>query len=409
MEKKDRNSLNCLIASIMREDGITGVQTHSNSLKNGLKELNIETIFLNSFSYYKKIYYPIYAIRPLFLQKNFKTCSVWWYRYWHFLFLYFSLKKYLRNKKINIINAQCPLSALASLRLRDRSKHKFYVILTCHFNISQAEEFRIKGEIKENSSIYRSIRSLEKYVLNRVDGVVYVSEFLKDKITAFHQVSNPFCTVINNGIKLNNTFEGKINDILDIKKSSFVITSVGTLEPRKNQRYLLEIMLKLLRKNDNYILLLIGDGQDRPYLEEYIKRNNMQRNVKILGFRKDVQKILSVSDLYCHPATMESFGIAIIEAFAQGLPVIANPSGGIPEIITHGKTGFLINSSDDKLTEYIKHIERLRNNHFLYKAISNNAKKYFYSNFTEKSMCQKYLTFYQQIIKNNLSNKRNIF
>lgn len=409
MENKDRKSLNCLIVSIMREDGTTGVQTHFNSLKYGLNELNTEAVFLNSFSYYKKIYYPIYAIRPIFLKKKLKTFSVWWYRYWHFLFLYLSLKKYLINNKINIINAQCPLSALAALRLRDRSRLKYYVILTCHFNISQAEEFRIKGELRENSSIYRSILSLEKYILNRVDGVVYVSEFSRDQITDFHKVSNLCSTVINNGIRLNSTFNGKISDIPDIDKSSFIITSVGTLEPRKNQRYLLEIMLTLVKKDDTYILLLIGDGQDRPFIEEYIKKNRMQRNVKILGFRNDVQKILSVSDLYCHPAKMESFGIAIIEAFAQGLPVIANPSGGIPEIVTHGKTGFLINSTSDNIAEYIKQIEKLRNDYYLYKTISINAKKYFQSNFTEKCMSRQYLKFYQQIIKKKLRNRRDLY
>lgn len=403
MNIKSRQVGKCLISSIMREDGTTGVQTHFSSLKNGLNELNLKTVFLNSFSYYKLFYYPIYGIRPLFLEKQFKSWGVWWYRYWHFLFLYISLNKYLRNNKIDIVNAQCPLSAIAALRLRDKSSFNYRVILTCHFNISQAEEFRMKGEIDKNSHIYRSILSLENYVLGRADGVVYVSKFSQKQIATFHGFSNPFSVVINNGIKPFNVSKENLREELGIDNSSFIITSVGTLEPRKNQKYLLEVMLNLLKKDHTYVLLLIGDGQDRPEIEKVISKNCMQKNIKLLGFRPDVQKLLAVSDLYCHPAMMESFGIAIVDAFAQGLPVIAAPVGGIPEIITHGTTGFLINSTPDKIKEYVYQIETLRKNQFLYRTISTNAKKYFLSNLTEKIMCQRYLTFYQQVVEKELN------
>jgi glycosyltransferase involved in cell wall biosynthesis len=381
----------CLIASIMRKDGTTGVQTHFNSLKNGLKALDVDTVFLNSFSAYKLLHFPIYAIRPIFFKKSFKSFGVWWYRYWHFLFLYFALKKYLNNNDVDIVNAQCPLSAIAALKLKNKLKLNYKVILTCHFNISQADEFLSKNEIVRNSRLYDSICAIEKDVLTQADGVVFVSKFSKKQITRFHGVSNANSIVINNGIAPQKISPQKDKSDIGIDTSFFIITSVGTLEPRKNQKFLLEMFAVLLKKDPTYLLLLVGDGQDRAELQNFIDKNKLQNNIKLLGFRKDIESILSITDLYCHPAKMENFPISIVEALGFGLPVLASPVGGIPEIITHGKNGFLIDTSKDKINEYVNQIETLRKNPLLYKSFSRAAKKYFLSHLTEKSMAEKYL------------------
>lgn len=384
-----------LIISILRKNGTTGVQSHINSLLNGLRSLGAQAHFLNAFSYYKFLYYPIYALRPLFLERNFKSAAVWWHRYWHYVFLSLSLRKFLKINKVDVINAQCPLSALAALNIRKANGYGFKVVLTCHFNISQAEEFYGKGEIPKGGKVYNAIVSLETKVLERVDGVVFVSDFSSKQITKFHHIEIPNPAVIHNGSAFLKQTGSDLRNRLGIKSTDFVIICVGTLEPRKNQKFLLPVMEQLLAEDSSYVLILVGDGQDRPEIESAVKKINLQKSVRVLGYRRDVNVLMSISDVYCHPAKMENFSVAIVEAFSVGLPVIASPVGGATEIVEHGKNGFLIDTSHSNVTEYVNRIKELKNDKEIYLALSEHAQETYRSRFTEEAMCKRFLSFFQ--------------
>ena len=83
-------------------------------------------------------------------------------------------------------------------------------------------------------------------------------------------------------------------------------------------------------------------------------RPNYLLNVHFAGFQESVYPILEALDLYVHPARMEGFGIAVLEAMAMRKPVIATRTGGIPEIVQEGKTGILVSPGEpDKLAQAI--------------------------------------------------------
>ncbi|MDO4617444.1 MAG: glycosyltransferase [Lachnospiraceae bacterium] len=109
-----------------------------------------------------------------------------------------------------------------------------------------------------------------------------------------------------------------------------VIGTIGKLNPPKNHAFLLRIMKELSADDSRYVFLLVGEGEERRNLEEYIKNNSLQDHVIMLGGRKDNAELLQAMDLFVFPSQYEGFGMALLEAEISGLPCIC--SENIPEI-----------------------------------------------------------------------------
>jgi N-acetyl-alpha-D-glucosaminyl L-malate synthase BshA len=88
-------------------------------------------------------------------------------------------------------------------------------------------------------------------------------------------------------------------------------------------------------------LLLVGDGPERPMAEELSRELDICDDVRFVGKQQDMEEIYAISDLFLLPSEYESFGLAALEAMAGGSPVIATRTGGLPEIIEEGRTGFM--------------------------------------------------------------------
>ncbi|MFZ9777045.1 MAG: N-acetyl-alpha-D-glucosaminyl L-malate synthase BshA [Schleiferiaceae bacterium] len=88
-------------------------------------------------------------------------------------------------------------------------------------------------------------------------------------------------------------------------------------------------------------LVLVGDGPERQRAESDIEQRGLHDDVRWMGKSTDVERILSMSDVFLLPSESESFGLAALEAMASYVPVVATRAGGIPEVIDHGQCGFL--------------------------------------------------------------------
>ena len=93
-------------------------------------------------------------------------------------------------------------------------------------------------------------------------------------------------------------------------------------------------------------LLMIGDGPDRPQAFELASELGVSGRVSFLGSFPRVEDILAVSDLFLLPSSKESFGLSALEAMAAGVPVVASDVGGIPEVVAHAQSGYLLPLGD---------------------------------------------------------------
>jgi glycosyltransferase involved in cell wall biosynthesis len=131
-----------------------------------------------------------------------------------------------------------------------------------------------------------------------------------------------------------------------------VVTTVGRLANRKRPLSLLKMLREVRRRVPADIeieAVMVGDGPLRAKLERYLRRNRMEGWVSLAGAatREEIRGLYSDTDIYVAPATLESFGIAALEARCAGLPVVAHSRSGVADFITHGSGGLLVENDED--------------------------------------------------------------
>ena len=147
----------------------------------------------------------------------------------------------------------------------------------------------------------------------------------------------------------------KINEIN--KKKNYIIEKeyqnqnfflmIGRLTKQKNFQFVINAFSKFFKKK-KLILLILGDGEQKKYLQNLIYSNGMSERIKLLGFRENVFKYLSKADCFILPSLYENPGHVLIEAAACGCPIISsNCPTGPAEILDYGKNGFLFNVNDE--------------------------------------------------------------
>jgi N-acetyl-alpha-D-glucosaminyl L-malate synthase BshA len=94
------------------------------------------------------------------------------------------------------------------------------------------------------------------------------------------------------------------------------------------------------------VLVMIGDGPDRPAAEEEARLLGVEESVSFLGKLDQIAPLLAAADLFLLPSQNESFGLSALEALASGVPVVGSDAGGLPEVVRDGDTGILCEVGD---------------------------------------------------------------
>ncbi len=371
-----------IVATIMRPEGETGVQTHFNAFAAYLAARGDHCRVVTPFDLPRALVVPTFGVRRV-LDRLSGPASVWWYRFWHALLLWAALRLRLRGDEV--IYAQCPLSAAAALRARRSAQQR--VCMVVHFNVSQADEWAEKGKIAPGGTLYRGIQALEAQVLPRLDALVYVSAFmrerLQERIPALAQVPS---AVIPNFVRAPQAE----SQPMDARQAADLI-SIGTLEPRKNQAYLLRVLAAAKASGRQYSLTLVGDGPDRATLEGLCARLGLAGQVRFLGRVLHAASLLETHRVYAHAARMESQGIVLLEALSYGLPLLAAPVGGIPEVFSDGVEGFFWPLDDAEAAA--RYLIELLEDDTLRARMSANARSRFREAFDEPKVAGRLAAF----------------
>lgn len=119
-------------------------------------------------------------------------------------------------------------------------------------------------------------------------------------------------------------------------------TVVGTLKEQKGHRYLIEAVAPLIARTPRLHILIVGDGELRGSLEAQVGAAGIESNIHFLGNRSDVPAILAACDVFVLPSLWEGLPMALIEAMASGLPVIATHVSGSQQVVEQGRSGILV-------------------------------------------------------------------
>ncbi len=133
----------------------------------------------------------------------------------------------------------------------------------------------------------------------------------------------------------------KLRALIGAPPDAPVISLVGELNERKQQRAVIEAAPHVLERFPDTRILFVGDGDDRAELEATIRARSLESAILIQGFRFDVPEIIAGSDALLLPSRVEGFGYVLVEAMAAAVPCIASNVSSIPEIVQDGVTGIL--------------------------------------------------------------------
>ncbi len=158
------------------------------------------------------------------------------------------------------------------------------------------------------------------------------------------------------------------------ENSNFRLVSVGSLVDKKNQQFLIDILIELIPLIPNCHIDVLGDGPNHGRIIEKIKKYNLQDKITLHGNVNNVEEFLHASHLYIHPATYEPFGLVLIEAMAAGLPCICLDGRGNRDVIEHDKNGYIFEQQDAK--KFALAIKSLLQNVPKMQEMSNYAIKY---------------------------------
>ncbi len=132
------------------------------------------------------------------------------------------------------------------------------------------------------------------------------------------------------------------------------LTTIGGLIPIREHEVLLEALHRLVNRNVDAKLTVVGDGPRGPELRRLTQSLGLTSRVHWVGYQRDVASTLAATDVYLNATRIEGFGIAVVEAMLQGLPVVVSGAGSHPELVTPEVTGLFFRPGDvEQLTQQL--------------------------------------------------------
>jgi glycosyltransferase involved in cell wall biosynthesis len=192
---------------------------------------------------------------------------------------------------------------------------------------------------------------VRRYELDRVGAVIAISRQIEQSLIA-GGVSVKNVRTVYSGIDLSEkqlTHNGQaIRQMIGLPNEAVLLGTVANLFPRKGYEVMLRALPAIVRAVPTVHYVIVG-SDDHDYadrLKKLAQELKIADRVHIVGFQDPVQPFLAALDLYVHPALMEGFGIAVVEAMAMGKAVVATTTGGLPEVVAQGETGLLVPPGD---------------------------------------------------------------
>jgi len=273
--------------------------------------------------------------------------------------LNFKIKRLIKKYNLDIIHLNCGPGGILLLK---KPKSKF--ICTVVHTYYQQQKYIPSQKWKY------LLYLLEKRMYKNADKLIAISEDTMKTLISNYEVEPSKIDLIYSGVNIN-----KFRKIDNIKKIKHSLLFVGRLDKRKGINFLLETILLVKKEIPNIKLFIIGCGKMRKKLERFVRDNDIESNVKFLGFIPDsyLLRWYNRCQITIVPSLFEGLGLTVIESLACGTPVIATNVDGIRSIIKHNENGILVEYNNKK--ELATYVVKLLNNHHLREELSAQGLK----------------------------------
>ena len=263
------------------------------------------------------------------------------------------LRKLIKEQHYDVVSTHSPTGGFfGRLAARGLNTRVLYTAHGFHF---------WKGSPLLNQLVFRN---MERLAAHWTDTLMTINPEDYEAAKTFHYkpgggaVYIPGVGVDVHGIKALKTDRSEIRKELGLSEDAFVLYSIGELIPRKNHIFIVNALADAFHADPNLHYVIAGGGELKP-LSDRIRELHLESQVHLLGFRTDARKLMYGMDLFVFPSFQEGLPVAVMEAMAAGLPVIATDIRGNHDLIEHGKNGFLYPVNDERA--FLACLDQLRN------------------------------------------------
>lgn len=253
----------------------------------------------------------------------------------------FQLRKILLKEKYDIIHTHTPMgSVVTRLAAKKSRKQGTRVIYTAHgFHF-------FKGASLINWALFYPV---EKYLSKYTDTIILINKedycLAKKKFKKCKDIQYvPGVGIDENkfDIKMTKKEKTELRKSLGLKDTDFVMIYPAELSNRKRQIWLINTVSTLLKEDENIHLLLPGKDSLNGQCQKLVRELNLEDQIHFLGFRKDIPKLLKISDLSVSSSRQEGLPVNIMEAMYVGLPIVASDCRGNRDLVKNGENGYIV-------------------------------------------------------------------
>jgi glycosyltransferase involved in cell wall biosynthesis len=245
------------------------------------------------------------------------------------------------------------------------------------------------------------LRFIYKCSLTQTARLAMVGQQVYDRYVGSGMVTKERATTVLNGIPVERfqtspARRDSARQKLGLRPEDIVIGCVGRLVGLKNHQLLISVLPALLAQHPDVRVVIVGYGELEDTLKAQAASLGVSAHVHITGQRNDVADLLPAFDVFALPSQTEGLSIALLEACATSLPVVASAVGGNPEIIHDGSTGLLVPSDDAPALQQA--LNRLLDDATLRQSLGQNASAWVREHASIAALGQAYDAFYRQAL-----------
>lgn len=330
----------------------------------------LEKVYVNVYYHQVEIsHYPVFQYPPYDLALAAKMAEV------------------IDREKLDILHVHYAMPhAICGILARDMAKHPVKIVTTLH-----GTDITILG-------IDNTLKPIIRHGIEQSDAVTAVSESLLQQTVEMLEIKKEM-DVIYNFINEQEYYPKKVTELrhqFQLKQSEKIMVHISNFRKVKRVQDIIDTF-KIVNESVPSKLLLIGDGPEYSNMVQHVYELGLETEVQFLGKQNNVSDILSMADLMLLMSEKESFGLVLLEAMACGVPGIGTNIGGIPEVLIHDKTGYIVELGDTRQTaayaiELLSDAEKQ-------KQFSEAALEHVHAHFSSDKIVDQYEQLYDRILE----------
>ena len=305
-----------------------------------------------------------------------------------------------------------PYALAVAAKLVELVEHYHLELIHSHYAVPHAASAYLAKQILDSRSVKtittlhgtdiilvgadRSFHRVIQFAIEESDGVTAVSNYLKRVTKEEFDIQRDIRVIYN---FVDTAGVEQKSDICTRKdfasEGEKIIMHASNFRAVKRVGDVVRVFAKI-RENIPAKLVLIGEGPERLFVQQLTKKLKLTEDVHFLGAQDDTGPLFLCADLFVLTSELESFGLTALEAMACGVPVIATETGGLPEVITQGETGYLLPIGDiQKMAERAIHLLSNTEQHNLFRRQARIRAR---QHFNADRIIPQYEAFYREIL-----------